>query len=234
MVREHVAGLPDDARVWRLTIDLAREPGAEVLRVLTPAERLRGERFARRADRARFAVTRAALRDVLGRELGAAPGDVPIRETGLGKPILGMEREAVWFNVSHAGNQALIGLSRVGVIGVDVENKRCDVDIRSLARQVLTAAEASFVSGQPEEAARDAFFACWVCKESLLKAIGVGIGTDLRRFTVLPGHGGGMVMSEVNPGLGIENMRLALVGMPPEYVGAVAYSIGEESLSAAR
>lgn len=91
-----------------------------------------------------------------------------------GKPYL-LQTERFCFNLSHAGEYAMLAVSDAEV-GCDIERIR-PAD-PALFRRVLTPEERSaFLSA--DEAERDAlFFRYWVLKESCMKALGKGLLLD--------------------------------------------------------
>lgn len=64
-------------------------------------------------------------------------------------------------------------------MGIDVERIR-ELDVEQLDAPVLTPAERRAVRAMPEGPSRaTAFLRCWTRKEAVLKAVGIGITTDL-------------------------------------------------------
>jgi 4'-phosphopantetheinyl transferase len=127
----------------------------------------------------RFAVARATLRDVLGAVLGVAPAAVPIRLGLHGKPALarGVGPRHVWFSVAHCEDMALIALSRVSEVGIDLERARSIEQWERVADRVLDPVERAQLRHAVEEGddAGTAFLRYWCRVEAELKAIGCGI-----------------------------------------------------------
>jgi 4'-phosphopantetheinyl transferase len=224
-----VPGLPPEIRLWHCPVDVEREPPPDVLALLSPAELRRFGRLARREDRARFATTRGALRERLASELLVHPTQVRIREAALGKPELDVpegELPPIRFSVSHSGRHALLGLSPIGEIGVDIEERRCGRLGPELAR-FLAPEEAQMLAAGGEQSAADRFLDCWVCKEAVLKAIGVGIGTHLQDFAVLAGPDGQRVIARRSSLLPLEDLAVALVAVDATCSAAVAHGAGQ-------
>lgn len=155
--------------VWRL--DLARDGDGAWL---DAGERARADRFVRADDRRRFIAAHAGMRRILGGYLGVEPGAVDIVANSQGKPELaGMG--SLCFNLSHSKDLALVAVSTVMQVGVDIESVRDDLGGEELARGVLSGAEFdAFTRVAPDEKAH-AFVACWTRKEALLKALGCGL-----------------------------------------------------------
>ena len=184
-----VAAVPADVRLVRLDLDMAMPLDAPLFDVLSGEERAVAARSLRRADAVRSAATRAALRRLLGAELGEAPEALRFVRSERGRPALDRDGAApLDFNVSHGGDHALVAWSRRRRVGVDVEPRRAGWDWRPLAPMVLGAGDARVVAAAADEAARDGLFLdVWTAKEALLKAQGSGIADRLAGFSVLSG-----------------------------------------------
>ncbi|GKS88267.1 4'-phosphopantetheinyl transferase superfamily protein [Acidovorax sp. SUPP2539] len=213
--------LPAGIQGYRLDFDL-ESGGALPLDVLSPAERVRAGRFLRAADRLRFAETRAATRRLLADRLGCGPAEVPLAQDAHGKPFVDRGGEVPMFNVSHSGGHALIAVAdpgAVSAVGIDIERCRAGLDIDSLAQTVLTDRERVAVARATDP--QRALYQCWVGKEAVLKAIGVGIAEHLRCVGIHPDRDGRWsVESTVPQWSGLEAMALAA---PPGYVAALAW-----------
>lgn len=166
-----------DLQVWVLDLDLESALSDADWDVLSADEQQKALRFKFHADRVRAVATRAALRRLLAWQLGCCPTAVAITQTALGKPMLIGDHD-IDFNVSHSGRHALIALCRGGAVGIDIECRADAVDVASLVPLVLTPLE--------REAAEEDldFFERWVVKESVLKALGLGIAEYLQAFSV--------------------------------------------------
>lgn len=150
--------------------------------LLAPAERARAARFGTDELRRRWIAGRGALRIVLGRLLVVAPQDVDIRRGRRGRPELAQPRFD--FNVSHTGNVAVIGVTRHGRIGIDVERSDRSVDADRLARKFLAPGERDALAGMPEDTRRERFLRHWTCKEAMSKATADGLIAPFGRMHV--------------------------------------------------
>ena len=106
--------IPPDVEVFRLDLDPGAEVPVEDRQVLSREEAVRAGRFHQRADRVRFARTRAALRRLIGDRLGIAASAVRFDVNHRGKPRIHCACSAtppLRFNVSHSGAHALIAVS---------------------------------------------------------------------------------------------------------------------------
>ncbi|MDW5329522.1 4'-phosphopantetheinyl transferase family protein [Plantactinospora sp. KLBMP9567] len=169
----------DTVDVWR--VDL-RAPPATVRfleRTLDGDER---ERMHRRGDpslRRRYTVAHGAKRCVVAGYTGAAPAELRWRRGRYGKPEL-CGRRPVRTSLTHAGDLALVAVSAVRDVGVDVEQPRDAETAVRLADRYFPAAEARLVRGA-EPADRAALFArLWTRKEACVKATGGKLAHGLR------------------------------------------------------
>ena len=182
----------EDVHLWRALLDLA-PGGVENLRqTLSPDELSRAARFLAPAAQARFIVTRAILRDVLGRYAGRRPAELEFGFRPGGKPFLssGSGAAGLEFNLSHSHGMALYGVTLGRQVGVDVELVRSNLDHERIAKRFFSAAEAAGLQDVPPELRAESFFRCWTRKEAYIKARGEGLAIPLASFdvSVAPGE----------------------------------------------
>jgi 4'-phosphopantetheinyl transferase len=145
------------------------------LALLSPEERERAARFRFETDRRRFIACRAAVRRLLGAELGRPPESLTFVYGPHGKPALSGET-SLRFNVAHSGPLALLALTDGIELGVDIEAIRPDLATSEVAATVFTGAERAQLLG-PNRV--DRFFQLWTRKEAYLKAIGEGFASPI-------------------------------------------------------
>ena len=101
-----------------------------------------------------------------------------------GKPYL-PQLPDFHFSLSHSGAAALCAVSPKE-IGCDIEEpRRCD---EKIARRFFHPAEQEWLFSRPADEQAEAFLRLWTCKESFIKAIGLGLSLPLDSFTVIPGE----------------------------------------------
>ena len=106
-------------------------------------------------------------------------------------------------------------------VGVDVEVVR-DFPLEELRRSTLTESERRVVLGSPEGPARtSAFLRCWTRKEAVLKAVGVGITTDLRTVETRPESPGPAVVAAGVPGTPA-SWAVADLAVPDAWAAAIS------------
>lgn len=151
----------------------------DVARLLSVDEVAKADRFRSARDREAFVATRGALRTLVASYLGTPPEAVTFGYGHKGKP----EVEGLSFNVSHAGDVALVAVG-AGRVGVDVEEMQPEVPMRALARRFFTAAENEALSAMSGDDLVRGFYGCWTCKEAFVKAVGEGLSFELDRVEV--------------------------------------------------
>jgi 4'-phosphopantetheinyl transferase len=184
--------------------------------LLDASEIGRRERYRRGIDRDRFTLGASLLRSVLGAHLGMSPAQVKVnrRCPKCGRPhskprVAGAGVEV---SVAHSGEPAVVAVTRAGPVGVDVE-AIVPIDYRALLEAVCA----------PEERAQvvthGSFYAYWTRKESVLKAIGLGLTVALSELWVTPPAEPPRILRAPEP---IPPMVVADVSPDPGYAGAVA------------
>jgi 4'-phosphopantetheinyl transferase len=151
--------------------------------ILDPAERARATRFMFERDRRHFVAAHAWTRLVLARCLGCTPQSLRVATGPQGKPYLEDASAGVCFNLSHAGERALLAIGLDRPVGVDIEQHRA-IDPTELARRFFARDEIDALERLDNKTRLGAFFRCWTRKEALIKAMGEGLSFPLDGFAV--------------------------------------------------
>lgn len=155
--------------------------------LLDDGERSRAAAFVFARDRHRYIAGRCALRRMLGQRLSMEPGKIALQVAAYGKPLLAGSASApavLHFNVSHSHDICYLVVSENHAVGIDVELDRAIDDPLALGRSVFSLSEMQQLLDTPPAARTAAFLRGWTRKESLVKAIGVGVGINLQGITV--------------------------------------------------
>jgi 4'-phosphopantetheinyl transferase len=216
--------------VWQLALDQPDDVVAALAGVLSPDEHARAARFVFPRDRRRFVVTRACLRVLLAPHAGRVPAALAFAYGAHGKPALPCSD--LGFNVSHAGERALIALTRGAALGVDVEALRPLPDLLDLTARYFSRAEARTIAAMPAPRRELAFFLCWTRKEAFVKARGDGLSLPLDRYSVTCTPDEPACLVEVD-GSTSEAARWSVIDLRPApgYVGALAIRAEASPLS---
>jgi 4'-phosphopantetheinyl transferase len=174
--------LPDACEVWWADPAVQSERHLTRLKaLLDTTERGRWQSLRNPPDQARFVVAAALLRLAVGARLQVPPTAVEVDRTcdQCGRPhgrprIHGSDLHV---SISHAGDRVAVALTRLGPVGVDVE-QIVDLDPWQLGQVVLG----------PGETVRDVadFFVTWCRKESVVKAVGDGLRAPLPEVLLGP------------------------------------------------
>lgn len=171
----------NDVHGWLVELD---EVSGEFYRrhreVLSADEVARADRFHFDHHRRRFVVARGALRYLLSRFLGVAPEEICFGYGPAGKPFVKVPATdcAVYFNVTHADNLAVIGITRAGEIGIDLECIRELPEWEQVARATFTSEHVEALRACDEAHRPELFFRTWTREEARVKALGVGLGAE--------------------------------------------------------
>lgn len=218
-----------DVWTWALDVDPARQ--ARLAAWLTEDERKRAAAFATERLRGRWAVARAGLRAVLGREIGVSPDTLAFSYGEFGKPALVNGSEALHFNLSHSEDLAVLALC-VAPVGVDVE--RIGGPHEDVAQRYFSAAEAAAFLATPEAERAEAFYRCWTAKEAFLKALGTGFSRRSDSFTInYPAAAPPRLVDVDWLGEPLENWAFDQFRPAPGYMGAVAVRTPAQVVKAA-
>lgn len=170
--------------VWRIRVAAAWARAETHRALLDDAERAREAQFEHGVDRARFVVARAAVRRLVGLQLGV-PGERLALTTGAhGKPMLADPFARLHFNVSHAGDWVLVALDATAPVGVDVEQVRPELDRIDDYAAVLSPEEHAALRVLPAGTRAQAMARLWVRKEAYVKALGEGLNRPLHDICI--------------------------------------------------
>jgi 4'-phosphopantetheinyl transferase len=185
MIMQCARNIAPTPHIWRIALR-ARDSAGEVDAIaLDPTERDRAQAFKFDIDRRRFIRCHSAVRSILGQYCKLPPAEVRFNIDSQGKPGLPAEYEFA-FNLSHSEDMALLGIVDQRLdIGVDIEKLRNLDDLDRLAGRVCTPAEQERLRQLPTAADRGRLFLeIWTRKEAYVKALGVGLLTELNRIDV--------------------------------------------------
>jgi len=169
-------------RLFCLDIRSLPAKSAALRELLTPERRARMERCRGEDDRRRCLAGGLLLRSALGAEAVER-----LRRGAHGKPFL---PGGPCFSLSHAGHWVVLGLGGCE-LGVDVED--CSRRLTEGVVRCLAPEERLWLAERRGEDPT-AFFRLWTAKESVMKAVGLGLALSPRSFSVLPATDGTRVL----------------------------------------
>jgi phosphopantetheinyl transferase len=209
-------------QVWLVAASQHATEG--VFDLLHDEEKDASTRFLRERDRSTFAVTRAALRCLLGNEIGVSPKDVRLIRNVWGKPMLPEQHSSTLdFSVSHAGDLSVIAISRLGPTGVDIERRRQVPEIAQIAADVFDQRTAANLNSLPASCKNDTFLRLWTAGEACLKATGLGFAGAGGRAPVklVPNAWPQIEIDQLVNRTDRYPLSLHALDLPPDYLGSL-------------
>lgn len=170
-------------QIWLLDDSLIETACTAFANTLSRDEQQRARSYRQAKHRNRFVARRSILRALLGAYLSCRPEALRFEVTPFGKPSL-KETDAVRlaFNVSHTEGMALLAFAWECVVGVDVERRTGNLDIRDVGRGVFSAIEQKTIDTARADPAAS-LLKIWTRKEALLKALGTGLSIEPDAYT---------------------------------------------------
>jgi 4'-phosphopantetheinyl transferase len=176
----------NEVHVWAAPLSVTTADLAAFAGMLSTSERERAAKFKFDVHRNRFIAGRGWLRSILGRYLQTDPALLDFTYSKLGKPALSLSFESARldFNLAHSEDVALLAVTQLGPVGVDVECIRPIKNVEDLVARFFSRRENEIFQKLPLDKRPAAFFNLWTRKEALLKATGEGIAGGLDRVEV--------------------------------------------------
>lgn len=158
-----------------------------------PEEKERIGRFVFKKDAKSSMIGRLMLRKMLHRVTKIPYNEIKLGRTEKGKPYLQNnlpnECEHLSFNVSHHGDYVVLVAEEDAQVGIDVMKLETPVGAKSVAeffhtmRRQFTQEEWVYIkSGTTDRNQLGNFYRLWCLKESYVKALGIGIGFEVKRL----------------------------------------------------
>ena len=212
-----------EVSIWCVELDVDDTLFEKRTAALDTMERSRARRFRRPLDARRWSFARATLRYLLSAYVALPAGAIRFDYEGNGKPRLNGTDPVVHFNLSHSDAMALIGVTTLAPIGVDVERLREIPDADDIAARFFAPGELRAFTQLPRDERVRGFFNCWTRKEAVIKATGAGLAMPLDEFEVSlePDFPAMMRQSPARSGHE-EDWSLHHIDAGADYVGALA------------
>jgi 4'-phosphopantetheinyl transferase len=216
--------LDSNVDIWRIMISSSLHLIHHLSQLLSSDERARASRYHQKKDRQRFAVSRIALRFLLGKYSNINPEKIEFAVGGNKKPFMqNVGAPALHYNISHSGDWILIAFSDEG-IGADIEMIDEVFSYSEILHQNFTQQEISFITNGNHQS--ENFYLLWTRKEALLKATSKGIDSDLPFIPSLDGrHNADQEMIGSDKDFFVSSFKIA-----DKYIGSVGYASGNKKL----
>ncbi|OKJ09250.1 4'-phosphopantetheinyl transferase family protein [Kitasatospora sp. CB01950] len=162
--------------------DWPAPPGGEgELRRLLGRDWARYRELAGRPHADRFRATRLLLKHVAATAVGARPHELELAY-GLTGRLYVRGCDQVDLNLSHTKDVALVGITSLGLIGVDLEHEERRVYGSGIERVMCTPDELRRLAASPEPERNLALLRRWTLKEAYTKALGQGLAFSFTHF----------------------------------------------------
>ncbi|WP_189849963.1 4'-phosphopantetheinyl transferase family protein [Streptomyces omiyaensis] len=202
---------PVTVEVWLLDVPAELPEGA--CGPLDEGERRRAGRFATEAGRRRYVAAHLALRQVLSRYTGVAPGELRFgREGRYGRPVL-RGAAAPGFSLSHGHGVVAVAVA-AGAVCVDVQRVCPPGTVEACLPRLHPWERAELESVAPARRAAE-FTRLWARKEAYLKGLGTGLGRPPRAD----------YLGDAAPAARPAGWGVAQVTAPAGYAAAVAVPV---------
>jgi 4'-phosphopantetheinyl transferase len=178
---------PDEIRVYYIKLE-SRFNIADLQRYLVDTEIIRADKFKVDEDRSRYIIGRAWLRKLLSSNLLIKPSEIQIIFNRFGKPAVNSTQNVnnLRFNLSNSGDWIIYSFCLNSETGIDIEKINPDMNHFEIAEQFCTQNELSYLKQSADhQQLTDRFFWIWTRKEALLKALGTGFTSDVKKYEVL-------------------------------------------------
>ncbi len=192
-MKQHISGQPFllsemAVHLWVVPLDIEDSTRQQLSHYLSPEEKKRASKFYFEHDRNHYIVARGVLRRLLAHYIDTLPEKIIFAYNEFGKPFVASPTTdtPVQFNLSHSDNWAVIGITRLGKIGVDIERVRTSIDPAAIGKRFFASVEVETLLAASEAKRYDIFFSCWTRKEAFIKAVGQGLTFSLQEFAVEP------------------------------------------------
>ncbi len=177
--------------VWTVSLEILRPS------ILSPDEQARAARFIFDRDREKWARARTILRTILATYVQVGPAELVFTYGEHGKPAL-RDFPGIGFNISHAGDYAMVAVTVDAQVGIDLEFMRPNLNLADLLRRIGE-------TNLPES--REDLYQVWTGREARTKALGAPLMRvphgDFRLVTLQApeGYAASLVLVGFDPGI---------------------------------
>ncbi len=207
-------------KLYKIELSRFQESVSGLTEFLSPIEKNRADRYHFSNDKNRFIVCRTVLKFLLAEQMGLDVNEIVLDTYSNNKPCL-PSRPSVFFNVTHAGDYALIAIANEPV-GVDIEYVNKDFDHNEILSNIFKKSEINEIFNSNDK--QRTFYKLWTRKEAIVKATGKGIDDHFQETVSLDGY------HYMRPELSgnIEVLQVFSFELNEDYIGAVACSGSHE------
>src|SRR5580704_3205081 len=133
--------MPNTVHVWAFSLQGSLQCLDWCHRQLSESERTRAESFVYDRDRRAYVFAHGLTRHLLGRCCSVPAHDLVFTTSPAGKPRLVLADSSISFNLTHASGRALLAVCDSREVGVDLEQRRFDIEPLDIARYCFFGSE---------------------------------------------------------------------------------------------
>ncbi|WP_299079911.1 4'-phosphopantetheinyl transferase superfamily protein [uncultured Paraglaciecola sp.] len=179
----------NEVHIWLIKYDSKKVFTVCSASTLSNEEVIKSNRFKRTQDGTVWAFFHTAVREILSRYVGFSAADIQFALDQKQKPYLKNKVELpLYFNLSHSGHIALLAVTNLAPIGVDIEIAKEIQDARNVASKFFSKQENLGLLKVNRDEFIQHFYQIWTAKEAVIKANGWGMSSPLDSFDVKVEH----------------------------------------------
>lgn len=176
----------NEVHIWLIEYDSKKAFTICSASTLSKEERVKANRFKHFENGTVWAFFHTALRDILSRYVDYSATDIQFSLDHRQKPYLNNKIDSpLYFNLSHSGHFAMLAVSSVAPIGVDIEMSKEIQDAENVAKRFFSNQENSQLRMVNKDKFIHHFYQIWTAKEAVIKANGWGMSAPLDSFDVM-------------------------------------------------
>ena len=219
----------NEINIWLFHLNISAPRIRHFYPLLSDEEKERSEKFHNYIHRKRFIASHGFMRSILSRYLETPADELVIKKSADGKPFLELadKQSRIRFNLSHSHNMALLGVSLINELGIDIEYMQRKSNWQGIIKRFFTAEEQKGIFSLDEDKQRKAFFETWTRKEAHMKVTGLGLRLAPTQFTVsTPPEAARLIACLNDDEINAEQWTMADIEMPEladDYCGCLSY-----------
>ena len=175
-----------ELHIWRTKVSANINKLDNYWRLLSQDEQMRVKEFYFLRDRNRYIIARATLRKLIASYINVLPENILFRYTEYGKPYLaeGNYLQEIKFNLAHSEDCIVYAFTKNIDVGIDTEFFNKDINIEDIAKYCCSLQEQRLLEKLSNHKKYCYFYRLWALKESLVKAMGLGLSYDFRQIHI--------------------------------------------------
>jgi 4'-phosphopantetheinyl transferase len=179
----------NEVHIWLIKYDSKKIFTICSTSILSNEEVIKSNRFKRNQDGKVWAFFHTAVREILSRYVGFSAADIKFALDSKQKPYVNNQIDLpLNFNLSHSGHLALLAVTSISPIGIDIEITKEILDAENVASRFFSEQENHQLLKVKKERFIKHFYQIWTAKEAVIKANGWGMSASLETFDVKVDH----------------------------------------------